>query len=731
MADDAAGSAVPEYSAKWWMKEIELAEKHLDDKWRMAADRVVNRYLDVRDDDTGFVDTTDRRRYNIFWANVQITKSALYATPPKPVIKRMHDDAKDDVARTAALILERIVNFGFTDQDGDMHEAFQMSMEDLLIPGLGQVWLRYGVETEPMVIPAVTDPATGQVIKPEEEGLKIVDESAPTDYVHWRDFLYSVTRTWGEVWWVGRRCWMKKKAFVKRFGQEKWDEVKSAATEARHTTLPKGFTKGRAEVFEVWCEDSNTAYWINRHCDELLDEKSDPLQLEGFYPCPQPVLATHTTNSFVPRSDYTMVADQYEELDILNSRISILTKALRVVGVYDASNTELKQLLSGGEFNMIGIANWEVFVEKKGLSGQVDWFPVEVIAEVLGKLTEQRIAIINQIYELTSISDIMRGASNPRDTLGAQKLKAQYSSVRLQLKQQDVAKFVRNAIRLKCEIICRHWQPETIRRVSKIEFTESSQYADQAIALLKQAEEFEYRVEIGEETLSIADYNAERELRTEVLTSIGQFLSQAAGMMEAYPAATPQLFKMIQWVVSSFRGSSDIETVLDEAIRTAQANPPQKAGPPPDHTAEELQAKTAMHQASEQSKLQLAQLGEQSKQAIASMNNETTLKVAEMNNSTKLIIEQMAQALEAQVKNADLAQEQNRMALEQVLARSQQAHEAMMGMMDSEKEEKAAKDDDVKALVTELMQTMKKKRIRIPVYGKDGAITKIEDSLEN
>jgi hypothetical protein len=735
MADN--DGTLTEYGAKWWMKEIQECEKYLDDKWRLAADRVVNRYLDDRtQDDTGTLiadqDSSHVRKYNIFWANVQIMKSALYATPPKPAIKRQHDDAKDDVARVAAFILERIINFGLSEDDSDMHEAFDLATEDLLIPGLGQVWLRYAVETEVMPIPAVINPLTGVEEAPASEGMRIVEEEALTDYVHWRDFLFSVTRTWGEVWWVGRRCWMKKKAFVKRFGAAKWEEIKASAKEQRpkDMTTPKGFTKNRAEVFELWCEETNKAYWVSRHLDENLDEQDDPLKLENFYPCPKPLIATHTTNSFIPRSDYTMVADQYEELDILNARISILTKALRVVGVYDKTASELGQLLRGSEFNMVAVDNWAAFAEQGGLKGQVDWFPVDVIAKVLKDLMEQRNAVIAQIYELTSISDIMRGASNPRDTLGAQKLKAQYSSVRLQLRQQDVGKFVRAAIQLKCEIICRHWQPETIRLVSQIDNTESASLAEPAIALLKDYEKAEYRIEVGEETLSLADYNAERELRTQVLTSIGQFLSQAAQMMQGYPQISPYLFKMVQWVISSFKGSADIETVLDEAIKMAETNPPKDPNEQPDNSGE-LQMKMQLAQMTEQSKVQIASSNDNTRKEIAALQAQTTKDVAEMNNSTKVLIQEMADTLKLQVESANMQNEAVRLSMEQMNERAKMAHDAIMQVLASQQEGAGDKEDELKAIMKELTSTMSKKRVRVPLYGKDGNIERVEDSLEN
>ena len=577
--------AVPKYSAGWWANELATVEKTLDDKWRRSAARVVARYLDERDE-LEPTNLSTSHKYNIFWSNVQIMKAALYATPPRPEVKRQHDDAKDDVARTAALILQRMLTFALQDDDSLEHTAIQQAVEDRLIPGLGQVWLRYDAKTEKYMAPAVMD-QFGGVIEPEKPSERLVDQEIYTDFVHWNDFFWSPARTWEEVWWVGRRVWLTESKFEARFGKEKLKELKQELQDVTaREGYPKGFEKGRVEVFELWCLESKRVYWIHRQTKVDLDSKDDPYRLEGFFPCPCPLLATHTTQSLIPRPDYSMVQDQYEELDTLNSRIYSLTKALRVVGVYDsATKGEMANLLSGSELRMIPVEDWAMFAEKGGLKGVVDWFPVEQVQKVLAGLMEQRVACIQQIYELTSISDIMRGVSQARETAKAQTLKAQYSSVRLQLSQQGVGKFVRSILRIKVELISNLFDPQIILRQSQIEHTESAALAQPAIQLIKSGEAMKFRIKVGEQSMSMADYNAEREMRVEFLTAIGQFLSQAATMVAAQPSAMPYLLRMIAWVAASFRGADDVESVLDEAIQqtvnSPQQPPQDEQGKPP------------------------------------------------------------------------------------------------------------------------------------------------------
>lgn len=684
----ASAGTQPMYGGKWWVTQIEEAEKVLEDKWWHRGKTVIERYTDDRSgsDESGRVS-----RYNMFWANTQILKSALYAVPPKPTVMRENADSKDDVARTGALMLERILQQGMTKSKSDSHEAVKAAVEDRLLPGLGQVWLRYESEIEKFTLPAPKDPVTGMPMGPDVEGERVVKEKVRTDYVNWRDFLWSPARRWNDVWWVARRVWMKKAAFKKRFGDKAdglWKDIRSSSEESTKNSemLPKGFRKNRAEIFEIWCESTMKVYFVCKALDEVIERIADPLELEEFWPCPKPLLSTHTNESMIPTPDYCMVQDQYEELDTLNNRIAALTKALRVVGAYDSTNAELSKMLTGPELAMVAVENWAALGEQGGMARAVDWFPVDVIAKVLGELTAQRASVVGQIYELTSISDIMRGASNPRETAKAQQLKAQYSSVRLQLTQQDVATFVQDMLRIKAEIICKHFQPETIIEQSQIESSESAMHAQAAVKLLKDFDATEYRIDVSEESLSMADYNAERQMRIELITAVGQFLSQSSQMVQDQPEALPYMLKIVQWVVASFRGSKDIESVLDQAIE--EAGKPKFEKPDPKVAAEQQKAQVA-GQIAQQQAAQDAQLAQQKqefdqqlamqKQAgdermaqlqaaaderlalmeaqmdkrlqlmLAEIKKETALEIADMNNESKEKIAEGAQETQEEI----------------------------------------------------------------------------------
>jgi hypothetical protein len=142
------------------------------------------------------------------------------------------------------------------------------------------------------------------------ESSVIAGEMVAYDYVHWKDFRHSPARTWEEVCWVARRVYMTRANGKKRFGDVfakvplNYTEPK---TEAGHSQTGgneafgpgKGVMKKDA-IWEIWSKDDKKVYWLCEDHPEILDEKPDLFQLDDFFPCPCPVLATTTNDSLVP-----------------------------------------------------------------------------------------------------------------------------------------------------------------------------------------------------------------------------------------------------------------------------------------------------------------------------------------------------------------------------------------------------------------------------------------------
>src|SRR3546814_15026749 len=72
-----------------------------------------------------------------------------------------------------------------------------------------------------------------------------------------------------------------------------------------------------------------------------------------------------------------------------------------------------------------------------GANGFVAWLPLNELAQAIQGLIEARSQLIQDFYQLSGISDIMRGATEAQETLGAQQLKSQYGSVRVRDKRSE------------------------------------------------------------------------------------------------------------------------------------------------------------------------------------------------------------------------------------------------------------------------------------------------------
>ncbi len=588
MANDATITSASDFDstpmglAQRWQTEIKAAEQELT-KFHEDATRIVHRYLDKRDD-WG----KDQSRVNLFWSTTKVLLSMLYARPPKADVSRTYQDYEDDVARVAGAILQRLLNRGFDENVSQWDASVRQGIEDWLVVGLGQIWLRYEVKTEQEEVPAMLD-ELGNELVPAFTQERIIEEDAPCDYIHWRDFFWSPARTWAEVRWVARRVFMTKDQLTERFGEEIAKVIplgKSGPKDTRDDS-PKYDPWNKAQVFEIWCKENKKVYWYADGADVILDVKDDPLGLEGFFPCPKPVAANVTSSNFMPRADFIFAQDQFNELDEINTRITWLTRAAKVVGVYDKSAEGIQRVFNQGTENqLIPVDNWALFAERGGIKGQVDWVPIEAVVNAINQLRQYRQDKVMQIYEVLGISDVMRGSSRASETATAQQIKAQFGSTRIQLMQFYIAEWISHALRIKAEIICKHWQPQTIIQRSNIERTPDAQLAMQAIELLKNEEMAEYRVNVEADSMAALDWAAERDAAVQFMQGLGAFISQVAPMAQQVPGAAPVLLSLLQWSVSKFRVSTQIESILDQAISGIKQQGIQPPGPSPMQQAE-------------------------------------------------------------------------------------------------------------------------------------------------
>lgn len=487
--DPLAGPDGGEKSAKlasFWTDQIERLGK--DKGYQQYIKRGIKieaRYRDERNKS----DEDGRRKYNALWSNVEILKPAVFGKTPVPLAERKFGD-KDPIARGAAQILERALR-NEIDICG-FNEAMMQAVTDYLLPGRGTVWVRYEPEfgtglslgTEDAID---MDDAEGEIDEeyeaqldqgehPKEDklegtGNQIVRESTPIDYINWQDFLVfpANARTWAEVVAVGKRVYLTYEQMKERFGKRIAKDIPLQKDERQKNKFENTSTENevKGEVFEIWNKEDRSVYWVAEGYDFLLDRKDDPLNLEYFFPCPRPIISNQTTGTLLPVADYIQYQDQATQIDELSQRIAMLTRACKVAGVYASNAKGLQRLLNESvENELIPVDDWAAFAEKGGIAGQVSFLPLKEIIGVLNELMMLKGKQIEEMDRLTGINDLMRGTTDARETLGGQRLKSNYTGTRLTARQNEVARFARDTVRIMADIMAQHFSPQSLVEAS-------------------------------------------------------------------------------------------------------------------------------------------------------------------------------------------------------------------------------------------------------------------------
>lgn len=625
-------------SARNWLAQLTFAKKE-DEQWVKRAKKVVKRYRDER---RGWSDNT--KRYSMLWANVQTTMPALYGRTPRAQVERRWKD-QDPVGRAASIILERALQYEI-DHYGDFDCAIKSAVLDLLLPGRGTTWVRF--ESKEVEIP--------EVLEEQQEmmgGMEAPDyeyECTPVDYVFWEDFRCSPARTWDEVTWVARRVYMSRRDGIKRFGDEfeqvplthepiGLDEMKNQGGDDFD-----GESMKKAQVWEIWDKTTECVYWIAEGYGQVLDKKEDPYGLDGFWPCPRPLFATQTTDTLVPIPDYSLYQDQAEEIDKLTNRISMLVEAVKVVGVYDASQAGVQRMLSEGVNNtLIPVDTWAAFAEKGGIKGTVDFMPLDSVLLALRECYASREQAKQVIYEVTGLSDIIRGASVASETATAQQIKSQYGSLRLKSRQMMVAQYASEILRIKAQMMCDLYRPETLIQMSGIMGTDDAQYAEQAVMLLKSEPARGFRIEVAADSLVEMDEQAEKQSRIEFLGAVGQFMERALPVSQTVPELAPLMGEMLLFGVRAFKGGRPIEAAFDDAIAKLTAPKPPA---PPQPNPEEMKAQAEMQRT--QATMQLEQAKMQSSQQLEQIKMQQSMEIEQFKAQQQIALEQMRQDAETQ-----------------------------------------------------------------------------------
>jgi hypothetical protein len=629
--------------------EIQLYDKDYK-TWETKSSKIIKRYKDERASTQ-----TNPTRFNILYSNVQTLFPAAYGNEPKPDIQRRFKD--DDVlGRVTSDVLERCTSFQVNAKFSD---TVKHCLQDRLLPGRGVSWVRYEPHFRDINLPGQsTDGQITDTVYEDEPTQEVYYEEVCHDYVHWKDFGHNVARIWDEVYCGWRKVFLTKQELITRFGKDVAALIPMDYSPRGLSDEKKAEVMKKATVYELWDKNSQKVYWIHIAVEQFLDVKEDPLGLPEFFPFPKPLLGIVTNDSLIPVPDYLQYQDQAMELDELTTRISQITKSIKVVGVYDASAAGVERMLNEGvENRLIAVESWAVFGEKGGLKGAMELMPIKELAAVLIQLYEAREKVKNDLYEITGIADIIRGASKASETATAQNIKSQFATLRLDSIQHSVARFAKDMVFNTALIIAKHFSLETIKSISGVQLMTAqekqqfqmqqqqaqmaqqhwqmiAQHAQQTgqqpppqppapppidnkqqellnnptwedvYALLQDQPHLTFRIDIETDSTIKMDEQADQSARMEFLTAAGGFIQQASLIQD--PALKPLLVQMLLFGVRGFKVGKSIEGSFRTILQKVEKEASQPQAQKPDPEAAKAQADAQLKQQDQQHSQQLA-----------------------------------------------------------------------------------------------------------------------------
>ena len=765
----------------FWEAEIKAAKKR-EERYRKTGKRAIEIYECEDEAEIPF---------NILYSNTETLRPALFSNQPNPVVLRRFKDA-DPPGKQASEAAQRMLAYHL-DTNREGYETFTDATTactfDALLPGRGVVALKYDADFHQIPEPRPPDESDESPVK---EG-----EASPAEYVSgeqvcyesvvWDRFLTGHAKKWSKVPWIAYAHWMTKEEVAEQFG----DRIATKLTYAPAGTedSPDGRKKepdqkGEGErktalIYQIWDKvgGKKIRYYAPDYPDGLLAVEDDPLGLTGFFNTPRPLMFIEKSWSLVPTAPYQMYKQQAEQLNIITRRLTKALQACKVRGVYDGSQSMVLSKIFSGEDNELIPADVST-ISEKGFDSLIWMIPLDTLVVVIDRLYQAQGQCKQVIYEITGISDIVRGATAASETATAQELKTQWGTMRLKRMQAEVARYVRDLLRMTLEVAASKFSEETWAGMTGLPFVPTAQREQlaqqmqlfqqlgqkpppemqqalqqpvwgQVLALLKDDQMRAYKIDIETNSTIQPDETEDREQISQVLAMLGQFLQGVGPLVQQKTMPFQVAQSMLLAVSRRFRFGRELE----DAIQSMQE--PQ---PPDDGQAQAAQAQAAkmqqqmaeqqmaLKQAQAEATIQKAAMAAELKQTqaehdlqiremkLAIEENQFKLQVKAESDTLAMKQQRAKEELDTRLKQSDLDRKVNSMkngkaTQDAALGKLEQAL-AQVTTLEASLQQVQEQAEATQQLLTKLIQVTSAKRIRRPIRGEDGSIERVEEEME-
>jgi hypothetical protein len=482
---------------------------------------------------------------------VETLKPFIYFKPPVPYVERK-SKVNNPVEDMACKILEKALTHNLEAQDFD--GVIKYARNDFILSGLGLTYEKYVPTFKTIVAPVINE--NGVPVMQTSEILE--SAKIETTYIDPKNLLTDCNHVavWEDCAWVAQIIEMTKQEVIDQFGEDIAAQL-----------IERGFSMQEeldrpTKVYRIWDKSGKRILYLSQEVkDRFLRIDEDVLKIEGFYPFAKPVFATLANDGLIPTPDYSEIKCQLDELDGVNARMKLTMQALKVSGAYDGAFPELANLLDK-DVTLIQVSDFDKIREKGGIEGFVGFMPIGQYIDALAALAERRAQLMQAIYEITGVSDIMRGNSDPTETATAVTKKTNFGTLRNQDRQNDFQRYLTDVLKIKAEILCEMLTSELLAQYA--EPNAPAEIVMQAIQLLKTDKIRNLTLGIETDTSFMQSEQADKTL--EAVKTIHEMITASFQVVSAQPALLGLYKQMIDSVVVTLPNTRQFTAAIDETF---------------------------------------------------------------------------------------------------------------------------------------------------------------------
>jgi len=440
-----------------WISRIQDALKR-EKTFRQKGQKVVDLYEAKKPDETPFA---------IVYSNAEVLIPAVYNSRPIPLVTRRFRDA-DPLGKAASEVSTRTLKF-LIDTETQDYDSFDELMQPAVLDG---VLTNRGLTRFKFTA-----------------GGNNLPECVYGESVRWDKFFHGYARTWKKVPWIGfewdmseeelRNNFQDKPLELNLLGQSDDEDSPSGSETREELTGVKTY-----KVYEIWDKSTRTVKFFSAvYPQGALRDVPDPLGLSGFFPVPKPLNFMRKVTTLVPTPLYEHYRSQAYELNEITRRLKAIIKAIKFRGAYNAAVEGIDRILQADDNTFTPVENVQSMPDGTGMDKLLWTVPINELAATAQSLYQQREAVKQVIYEITGISDILRGASVASETATAQNIKNQWGTLRLKKMQKEVQRYCREALSIMLEIAAAKFEVETFQQMTGLPFLTAAQKQQSQMAI--------------------------------------------------------------------------------------------------------------------------------------------------------------------------------------------------------------------------------------------------------